>query len=58
MDISKEKKKSELKKVNKLKGPSEDTSVPLRRERKAITRGEGGRDLGGKVDRGAELGGC
>jgi hypothetical protein len=26
-----------LKKVNKLKGPSEDTSVPLGREKKAIT---------------------
>ena len=39
-----------LKKVNKLKGPSEDASVPLRREKKAITRGEGGRDLGGKWD--------
>ena len=41
---------TELKKVNKLKGPSEDTSVPLGREKKAITSGEGGRDLGGKVD--------
>jgi hypothetical protein len=39
-----------LKKVNRLKGPSEDASVPLEREEKAITRGEGGRDLGGKVD--------
>jgi hypothetical protein len=33
---------SELKKVNKLKGPSEDTSVLLGREKKAITRAEGG----------------
>jgi hypothetical protein len=41
----------ELKKVNKLKCPSEDTSVPLGKEKKAITRGEGGRDLGGKLDR-------
>jgi hypothetical protein len=41
---------TELKKVNKLKGPSEDTSVPLGREKKAITSGEGERDLGGKVD--------
>jgi hypothetical protein len=41
---------TELKKVNKLKCPSEDTSVPLRREKKATTSGEGGKDLGGKVD--------
>ena len=41
---------TELKKVNKLKCPSEDASVPLGREKKAITSGEGGRDLGGKVD--------
>ena len=40
---------TELKKVNKLKCPSEDASVPLGREKKAITSGEGGRDLGGKV---------
>jgi hypothetical protein len=35
---------TELKKINKLKGPSEDTSVPLGREKKAITgwRREGG----------------
>jgi hypothetical protein len=41
---------TELKKINKLKWPSEDTSVPLGRVKKAITSGEGGRDLGGKVD--------
>jgi hypothetical protein len=41
-----------LKKVNKLKCPSEDASVPLGREKKAITSWEGGKDLGGKVDRG------
>ena len=35
---------TELKKVNKLKGPSEDASVPLRREKKAITSGEGRRE--------------
>ena len=35
---------TELKKLNKLKCPSEDTSVPLGREKKAITSGEGGRD--------------
>ena len=34
---------TKLKKVNKLKCPSEDASVP---EKKAITSGEGGRDLG------------
>ena len=59
MDISQKKKKkkyripkiqsTELKKVNKLKCPSEDASVPLGREKKAITSGEGGKDLGGKV---------
>jgi hypothetical protein len=43
---------TELKKVNKLKGPSEDASIPLGREKKAITSGEDGRDLEGKVDRG------
>jgi hypothetical protein len=43
---------TELKNVNKLMGPTEDTSVPLGREKKAITSGEGGRDLGGKVDGG------
>jgi hypothetical protein len=40
---------TEPKKVNKMKCPSEDASVPLGREKKAITSGEGGRDLGGKV---------
>ena len=43
---------TEFKKVNKLKCPSEDASVPLGREKKANTRGEGGRDIGGKVERG------
>ena len=46
---------TELKKVNKLKGPSEDTSVPLGREKKAITSEEGWRDLGGKVDGGGNV---
>jgi hypothetical protein len=41
---------TELKKLNRLKAPSEDASVPLGREKKAITSGEGGRDLGGKMD--------
>jgi hypothetical protein len=53
VDISQKKKKyripkiqsTELKKINKQKGQSEDTSVPLGREKKAITSGEGGRDL-------------
>ena len=29
---------TELKKINKLKGPSEDSSVPFGREKKAIRR--------------------
>jgi hypothetical protein len=41
---------TELKKLNKRKCPSEDASVPLGRENKAITSGEGQRDLGEKVD--------
>ena len=41
---------TEFKRLNKLKCPSEDTSVPLGREKKAITSGKGGRDLGGKVN--------
>jgi hypothetical protein len=45
---------TELKKVNKLKCPSEDASVPLGREKKAITSGGGGRDLGEKVDGGGQ----
>jgi hypothetical protein len=32
----------ELKKFNKLKCPSKDASVPLGREKKAITNREGG----------------
>jgi hypothetical protein len=43
---------TELQKLNKLKCPSEDSSVPLGREKKAITSGEGGRYMGGKVDGG------
>ena len=56
MDVRKKKyripkiQSTELKKVNKLKGPSEDASVPLGREKKAITSGERGKELGGKVD--------
>ena len=42
---------TELKKVKKKRSPSEDTSVPLGREKKAITSGEGRRDLGRNVDR-------
>jgi hypothetical protein len=41
---------TEFKRLNKLKCPTEDTSVPLGKEKKAITSEEGGRDLGGKVD--------
>jgi hypothetical protein len=37
---------TELKKLNKLKCPSEDISVLLERERKAITSGERGRVMG------------
>ena len=37
---------TELKKVNKLKCPSEDASVPHGREKKAIIGGEGGREGG------------
>jgi hypothetical protein len=48
---------TELKKVSKLKGPSEDSSVPLGREKKAITSREGRRDLGEKVDGGSGGGG-
>jgi hypothetical protein len=33
-------KSTELKKVNKLKCPSEDSSVPLEREKKATTNGK------------------
>jgi hypothetical protein len=47
---------TELKKLNKLKCPSEDTSVSLGREKKAITSGEGERDIGGKEGGGGELG--
>ena len=56
MDISPKKyripkiQSTEFKRLNKLKCPSEDTSVPLGREKEAITSGEGERELGGKVD--------
>jgi hypothetical protein len=40
---------TELRKINKLKCPSEKDSVPLGREKKVITSEEGGRDLGWKV---------
>ena len=53
MDISQKKKyripkiqSTEFKMLNKLKCPSEDASVPLGREKKAITSGEGGREGG------------
>jgi hypothetical protein len=37
---------TDLKKINKVKGPSEDASVSLGREKKATTSGEERRDLG------------
>ena len=64
MDVRKKKyripkiQSTELKKTNKLKGPSEDASVPLGREKKAITSGKGGRDLDEKEMEGAERGTC
>jgi hypothetical protein len=42
--------------VNKLKCPSEEVSVPFGRKKKVLTSGEGGRDLGAKVDSGGESG--
>jgi hypothetical protein len=49
--ITKKKKKVHgTKKFKKLKNLSEGTSVPLGKEKKTITSGEGGRDLRGKVD--------
>ena len=39
--------------VHKLKCPSEDSLVSLGTEKKALTSSEGGRNLGGKVDRGS-----
>ena len=43
---------TELKELNKLKFPSEDASVPIGREKKATTSGEGRKNMGGKVERG------
>jgi hypothetical protein len=45
---------TELKKANKLKGPSEDASISLERGKKTIT-GEG-RELDEKEDRGGKRG--
>jgi hypothetical protein len=42
--------------ANKQKGPSEDASVPLGREKKATTSGEGGRTWEEKVMEGEERG--
>jgi hypothetical protein len=39
-------------KLNKLKCLSEYASVPLERKKKAITSGDGGKDLRGKLDQG------
>jgi hypothetical protein len=41
---------TELKRLDKLKCPSEDTSVLLGREKNAIISLDGGMDLGGKVN--------
>ena len=41
---------TELKMFNKLKSPSEGDLVSLGREKKTITSGKGGRDLGGKME--------
>jgi hypothetical protein len=38
-------------KVNKLRGPSVDASIPLGRKKKATTRGRGRRHLGWRGDR-------
>jgi hypothetical protein len=38
-------------KAQQVKCPSEDASIPLAREKKAITNAEQGMNLGGKVDR-------
>jgi hypothetical protein len=40
---------TELKNISKLKCPSKDTSVQPGREKKAISSGEGGKDLEGNV---------
>jgi hypothetical protein len=45
---------TELKKFNKLKGPSEDTPVPLGREKKATTKREGRPETEWKQDRETE----
>jgi hypothetical protein len=41
---------------NKLKGPSEDASIPLRKEKKAIMQGRGGERAGGERGQGGEGG--
>ena len=64
MDIGKKKIKkcqiskvelTELKMVNKVKGPNEDASVSLGREKKPTTKG-GASVLGGRENEGAERG--
>jgi hypothetical protein len=47
---------TELKKVNKPKGPSENTSIPLGREKKAIMVGRGRERSGWKRGQGGEKG--
>ena len=46
---------TELKNFNKLKGPSEDTSVPLERNKKATTMMGRGRDVRGKGGLGGRM---
>jgi hypothetical protein len=48
---------TELKKVNKLKVSSENSSVPFGRKKKAITSGEGGRERGTWEQKWTESGG-
>jgi hypothetical protein len=40
---------TEHKKINNLKSPSENASIPLGRGKKAITRGEGGTWVGNVI---------
>jgi hypothetical protein len=47
---------TELKKVNKPKGPSEDVSIPLGREKKVIMGGGGQKEGGNMCERGKREG--
>jgi hypothetical protein len=48
---------TDLKKFNKLKCPNDGALVPLEREKIAFTSWEGGKNLGGRVNRVREGGG-